>query len=98
MRHGRPVEPRLRQVALARHLIRRAVRRARIELLVLLPALAGIFVIYRYRRRWSRRDHGPEFGGPEPRGGAAAPTARGGCASTAASGLDAHRGRGNAEG
>lgn len=39
----------LRQVALARHLSRRAVRRARIESLVLLPALAGIFVVYRYR-------------------------------------------------
>jgi hypothetical protein len=35
----------LRQVALARQLSRRAVRRARIELLVLLPALAGIFVL-----------------------------------------------------
>jgi len=46
----------LRQVALARHLSRRAVRRARIESLVLLPALAGIFVVYRYRRDLFPRD------------------------------------------
>jgi small conductance mechanosensitive channel len=46
----------LRQVALARHLSRRAVRRARIELLVLLPALAGIFVMYRYRHDLFPRD------------------------------------------
>jgi small-conductance mechanosensitive channel len=45
-----------RQVALARQLSRRAVRRARIELLVLLPALAGIYVMYRYRRDLFPRD------------------------------------------
>jgi len=47
---------RQRQVALARHLSRGAVRRARIESLVLLPALAGIFVVYRYRRELFPRD------------------------------------------
>ncbi|MGZ6590306.1 MAG: mechanosensitive ion channel domain-containing protein, partial [Solirubrobacteraceae bacterium] len=39
-----------RQLALARHLSRRAVRRARIESLILLPAIAGIVVVDRYRR------------------------------------------------
>lgn len=39
-----------RQVALARHLSRRAVRRARIESLVLLPLLVGDILVYRYRR------------------------------------------------
>jgi small conductance mechanosensitive channel len=39
----------LREVGLARHLSRRAVRRARIESLVLLPALAGVLVIYDQR-------------------------------------------------
>jgi small-conductance mechanosensitive channel len=38
-----------RQMALARHLSRRAVRRARVESLVLLGLLAGIFLIYKYR-------------------------------------------------
>jgi small-conductance mechanosensitive channel len=38
-----------RQVALARHLSRRAVRRARIESLVLLGLLAGIFLVYEDR-------------------------------------------------
>jgi small-conductance mechanosensitive channel len=38
-----------RQVGLARQLSRRAVRRARIESLVLLPVLAGIFLVYEYR-------------------------------------------------
>jgi small-conductance mechanosensitive channel len=38
-----------RDVALARQLSRRAVRRARIESLVLLPLLAGAIVIYDYR-------------------------------------------------
>jgi small conductance mechanosensitive channel len=38
-----------RQVALARQLSQRAVRRARIESLVLLPLLAGILVAYGYR-------------------------------------------------
>ncbi|HTP22352.1 MAG TPA: mechanosensitive ion channel family protein [Solirubrobacteraceae bacterium] len=46
----------LRQVALARHLSRRAVKRARIESLVLLPVLAGIFVVYRYRRELFPRE------------------------------------------
>jgi hypothetical protein len=36
-------------MTLARHLSRRAVRRARIESLVLLGLLAGIFLIYEYR-------------------------------------------------
>jgi small conductance mechanosensitive channel len=40
----------LREVGLARHLSRRAVRRARIESLVLLPALAGVLVLYSQRR------------------------------------------------
>ena len=39
-----------RQVAIARHLSRRAVRRARIESVVLLPVLIGVFLIYRDRR------------------------------------------------
>jgi small conductance mechanosensitive channel len=39
-----------RQVDLARHLSRRAVRRARIESLVLLPLLAATLVAYGYRR------------------------------------------------
>lgn len=39
-----------RQVALARHLSRRAVKRARIESLVLLAMLCGIVLIYTYRR------------------------------------------------
>jgi small-conductance mechanosensitive channel len=38
-----------RQVALARHLSRRAVKRARIETLVLLPLLVGDILVYRYR-------------------------------------------------
>jgi small conductance mechanosensitive channel len=38
-----------RQMALARHLSRRAVRRARIESLVLLGLLAGTFLVYEYR-------------------------------------------------
>jgi small conductance mechanosensitive channel len=38
-----------RQMALARHLSRRAVRRARIESLVLLGLLAGVFLLYEYR-------------------------------------------------
>ena len=41
----------LREVALARHLHRRAVRRARIESLVLVPALVGVLVVYSERRR-----------------------------------------------
>jgi len=39
----------LREVGLARHLSRRAVRRARIESLVLLPALAGVLAVYDQR-------------------------------------------------
>lgn len=39
-----------RQVGLARHLSRRAVKRARVESLVLLPVLAGILLAYSYRR------------------------------------------------
>jgi hypothetical protein len=39
----------LREVGLARHLSRRAVRRARIESLVLLPALVGVLAVYRQR-------------------------------------------------
>jgi small-conductance mechanosensitive channel len=39
-----------RQMALARHLSRRAVRRARIESFVLLAALCGIVFVYTYRR------------------------------------------------
>jgi small conductance mechanosensitive channel len=39
-----------RQVGLARHLSRRAVKRARIESLVLLPLIAGVVVVYEYRR------------------------------------------------
>jgi small-conductance mechanosensitive channel len=38
-----------RQVALARQFSRRAVRRARIESVVLVPALGGILVVYGYR-------------------------------------------------
>jgi small-conductance mechanosensitive channel len=41
----------LREVALARHLHRRAVRRARIESLVLVPALVGVLVAYSERRK-----------------------------------------------
>ena len=44
-------------MGLARHLSRRAVRRARIESIVLLPALAGVLVIYNERRRL----FGPEW-------------------------------------
>jgi small-conductance mechanosensitive channel len=39
------------EVGLARELSRRAVRRARIQLLVLLPALAGVLAIYALRRQ-----------------------------------------------
>jgi small conductance mechanosensitive channel len=39
----------LREVGVARHLSRRAVRRARIESLVLLPALAGVLAVYDQR-------------------------------------------------
>lgn len=47
MRRGRSQA--WRQVGLARHLSRRAVKRARVESLVLLPILAGIFVVYSER-------------------------------------------------
>jgi small conductance mechanosensitive channel len=40
-----------REAGLARQLSRRAVRRARIEVLLLLPALIGILVAYHYRAR-----------------------------------------------
>jgi small-conductance mechanosensitive channel len=39
-----------RDVGLARQLSRRAVKRARVQLLVLLPMLAGVLVLYSYRR------------------------------------------------
>lgn len=39
-----------RQVALAPHLSRRVVKRARIESIILLALLSGIVVIYMYRR------------------------------------------------
>ena len=45
-----------RQVGVARHLSRRAVKRARIESLVLLPVLAGILAVYSERRVLFPRD------------------------------------------
>ncbi|OLE35053.1 MAG: hypothetical protein AUG48_11870 [Actinobacteria bacterium 13_1_20CM_3_68_9] len=45
-----------RQVGLARHLSRRAVKRARVESLVLLPIIAGIFVVYSERKVLFPRD------------------------------------------
>jgi small-conductance mechanosensitive channel len=39
-----------RDVGLARQLSRRAVKRARVQLLILLPLLAGVLVLYSYRR------------------------------------------------
>jgi small conductance mechanosensitive channel len=45
-----------RQVGLARHLSRRAVKRARVESLVLLPIIAGIFVVYSERNVLFPRD------------------------------------------
>jgi small-conductance mechanosensitive channel len=39
------------QVGLARELTRRAARRARIELLILLPLLAGVLLLYTYRKQ-----------------------------------------------
>jgi small-conductance mechanosensitive channel len=40
-----------RDVGLARQLSRRAVNRARVQLLILLPMLAGVLVLYSYRRQ-----------------------------------------------
>ena len=40
-----------RDVGLARQLSRRAVKRARIQSLVLLPALVGVLVVYGYREK-----------------------------------------------
>lgn len=40
-----------RDAGLARQLSRRAVKRARVKLLVLLPALVGVLVLYSYRRQ-----------------------------------------------
>jgi small-conductance mechanosensitive channel len=39
-----------RDVGLARQLSRRAVKRARVQLLIMLPLLAGVLVLYSYRR------------------------------------------------
>src|SRR5215218_9220490 len=39
-----------REVGLARELSRKAVRRARVQLLVLAPLLAGVLLLYAYRR------------------------------------------------
>src|SRR3954449_627249 len=47
-----------REVGLARQLSARAVKRARIQSLVLLPMIAGVLVLYSYRRQ--------AFGGGEP--------------------------------
>jgi small conductance mechanosensitive channel len=44
-----------RDVGLARQLSRRAVKRARIQSLVLLPALVGVLVVYGYRTSCSDR-------------------------------------------
>jgi small-conductance mechanosensitive channel len=49
-----------RDVGLARQLSRRAVKRARIQSLVLLPALVGVLVVYGYRERL----FGPEWDTP----------------------------------
>src|SRR3954470_5305451 len=46
-----------RDVGLARQLSRRAVKRARIQSLVLLPVLIGVLVVYGYRRQI----FGPEY-------------------------------------
>lgn len=54
MRRGRSQA--WRQVGLARHLSRRAVKRARVESLVLLPILAGILVVYSEREVLFPRD------------------------------------------
>ena len=44
-----------REVGLARQLSARAVKRARIQTLVLLPLIAGVLVLYSYRRQHLRR-------------------------------------------
>jgi small conductance mechanosensitive channel len=46
-----------REVGLARQLSRRAVKRARIQALVLVPVLAGILVVYGYRDQLFGRDY-----------------------------------------
>jgi small conductance mechanosensitive channel len=50
----------LRELARARELSRRAVRRARLQLLVLLPLLVGVLAVYSYRRDL----FGPEWDNP----------------------------------
>ena len=40
-----------REAGLARQLSSRAVKRARIQTLVLLPMIAGVFVVYSYRQQ-----------------------------------------------